>query len=128
MARSKTSFANQVFYQPILQLTRISILLFLLTALGKDTRMTIIGLIVLSALFGAACTLVVFLQCRPATMLWTGNKPAEYSCINQPQFFRITGLINVISKLNYKCDADISVANQVSRCPIDTVPSERCKG
>lgn len=94
----QTSFANQTFYQPMLQLTRISMLLFYLTCLGKETRMTCIGLIVLSALFGVACTVVEFLQCSPTSMLWTGVRPATYKCIDQPQFFRISGLINLICK------------------------------
>lgn len=82
----------------MLQLTRISMLLFYLTCLGKETRMTCIGLIVFSALFGVACTIVEFLQCSPTSMLWTGVRPATYKCIDQPQFFRISGLINLICK------------------------------
>lgn len=80
----------------MLQLTRISILLFYLTCLGSETRLVCIGLMVLSGLFGVACTVVEFMQCTPAYMLWKGVRPAGYKCINQPQFFRVTGLINLI--------------------------------
>lgn len=82
----------------MLQLTRISILLFYLTCLGDETRITCIGLMVLSGLFGVACTVVEFMQCSPTYMLWSGTRPAVYKCIDQPQFFRISGLINLLCK------------------------------
>lgn len=87
----------------MLQLTRISILLFYLTCLGDETRLACIGLMVLSGLFGVACTVVEFTQCNPANMLWTGVRPAEYTCIDQPQFFRISGLINLLCKRPLAC-------------------------
>lgn len=103
----------------MLQLTRISILLFYLTALGKDVRIVVILLIVASILFGSACTIVEFLQCRPASMLWLGKKPAEYSCIDQAQFFRITGLINLIRKC-----ATVVAVRTPSRSPVSASCAE----
>lgn len=39
--------------------------------------------------------MVVFLQCRPTSMLWTGKHPTGYKCINQQLFFEVTGIINL---------------------------------
>lgn len=99
----------------MLQLTRISILLFYLTCLGKETRINCIGLMVLSGLFGAACTVVEFMQCTPTYMLWSGSRPAEYTCINQAQFFRVSGLINLICKRPLVCP--MGFLECVSRAP-----------
>lgn len=86
---------TQVLYQPILQLARISILLFYMTNLGKGVRTICIGLGIASILFGIACTVVEFVQCSPAYMLWSAEKPAEYTCINQILFFRVSGIVNL---------------------------------
>ncbi|KAI0125020.1 hypothetical protein BJ170DRAFT_484894 [Xylariales sp. AK1849] len=93
---SAMSFANQVLYQPILQLTKISILLFYMTSLGKDVKIPCVFLMVLSMLFCIATTIAEFLQCQPAYMLWSGTRPEGFKCIDQTQFFRITGFINLI--------------------------------
>ncbi|PSR84025.1 hypothetical protein BD289DRAFT_434948 [Coniella lustricola] len=35
------------------------------------------------------------MQCSPAYILWSADRPAEYTCIKQVLFFRITGIINL---------------------------------
>lgn len=103
----------------MLQLARVSILLFYLNTLGKQVRTVCIALICVSTVFGIACTIVEFLQlvkfhalcttpvrgqnqfsnsparCTPVEMLWTGKRPVGYKCIKQSLFFCITGLINL---------------------------------
>lgn len=90
------SFANQVMYQPILQLTKISILLFYMSSLGQAIKKPCVILIVASGLFGVATTVVELLQCQPAYVLWTNIRPAGFTCINQIRFFQTTSLINLI--------------------------------
>lgn len=85
-----------MLYQPTLQLTKISILLFYMASLGKTMKIPCTTLITLSILTCIACTVVEFTQCTPTEMLWTGVRPEGYKCINQVQFFRVTGVINLI--------------------------------
>ncbi|KAF2810362.1 uncharacterized protein BDZ99DRAFT_476533 [Mytilinidion resinicola] len=92
---ASASFANQVLYQPVLCLTKISISMFYISTFGAKIKKPCQAIIGFSILFLIACTVVEFTQCRPPDMLWNGTRPKGYKCINQPMFFKVTGFISL---------------------------------
>ncbi|KAF2499697.1 hypothetical protein BU16DRAFT_558008 [Lophium mytilinum] len=92
---ASASYVNQVLYQPVLCLTKVSISMFYITTFGVKVRRPCQVIIGVSILFVIACTVVEFTQCRPTYMLWTGTRPEGYKCINQPMFFKVTGFVSL---------------------------------
>ncbi|CZR54207.1 uncharacterized protein PAC_04090 [Phialocephala subalpina] len=93
------SYVNQFLYQIILQLTKISILLFYISLSNAQyLRKWSWGMIGLSATFCLACTIVEIFQCSPVQKSIYGASVAGV-CIQQPEFFKATGFINLFMDL-----------------------------
>ena len=93
---SQFSYINQFFYQWILQLTKISILLFY-TSLAQIRyfHRAAYSLIGISAVFALACTFVEIFQCSPVAKSVYGSLVAG-KCIAQAHFFIVSGYVNLI--------------------------------
>lgn len=94
------NYLNQVFYNPVLSLVKISALIFLLRVGGTKRRVNIActGMIWFNMLQLLAFLPIVIFQCHPIAYNWRGTVE-KGSCIKGAIFSVCLAVINVITDI-----------------------------
>lgn len=98
--RLQWNYANQLLYNPILSLVKISVLIFLLRL---DSRSRIVyylswGTLWFTALLCVAILLADLFQCRPVRFVFDKSIPSG-TCIDQGAFFVSTAVMTIFTDL-----------------------------
>lgn len=95
------NYLNQVFYNPVLSLVKISALIFLLRVGGTKRRvnMACTGMIWFNMLQLLAFLPIVIFQCHPIEYNWRGTADGKGTCIKGGTFSTFLAVVNVITDI-----------------------------